>query len=233
MNWLAHVYLSEPDTQFRLGNLLADLVKGRARAGMPPAFLRGVRCHQTIDAFTDYHPVVQRSRARIGPGLRRYAGILVDVFYDHFLARDWPRYSAVPLDDFTAELYAAAQSQPLSLPEEARLALERMIADDRLGSYREVTGIAAALGRLSVYLSRRWGRPVALEEGVEDLLRDKEGFGQDFAEFFPSLVAHVAENGYRILTETIVGHHPCKETSCKSLRQDVMMRNRIFGPPRE
>ena len=85
VNWLVHVFLSKPDIEFRLGNLLADLVKGRDRAAMPSLFLEGVRQHQRIDAFTDTHPVVRRSRARIGGDYGHARGILVDVFYDHFL----------------------------------------------------------------------------------------------------------------------------------------------------
>src|SRR5215831_13515757 len=101
MNWLAHAFLSKPDIEFCLGNLLAYLIRGRDRMAMTAAFLQGVRQHQAIDAFTDSHPVVQRSRARIS-GYRHATGILVDVFYDHFLARDWNRHSTEPLEAFTA-----------------------------------------------------------------------------------------------------------------------------------
>src|SRR5688572_5506167 len=129
MNWLAHVFLSEDDVEFRLGNLLADLIKGRQREGMSEAFLRGARCHQRIDGFTDYHPIVHRSHGRIGDGYAHLKGILVDVFYDHFLAIDWARYASEPLDVFTARFYAEIRTNPLSLPAEAQAALERMIAD--------------------------------------------------------------------------------------------------------
>ena len=82
MNWLAHVFLSEQNLEFRLGNLLADIVRGEQRSGMSADFLRGVQCHQAIDSFTDSHPLVRRSRARIGAEQRRFSGVLVDVFYD-------------------------------------------------------------------------------------------------------------------------------------------------------
>lgn len=193
MNWLAHVFLSEPDTQFRLGNLLADVVKGKARAGMSASFLRGVRCHQAIDAFTDYHPIVHRSRARISPPLRRYAGILVDIFYDHYLARDWARYALVPLDVFTGELYATFKAHACALPADAALVLERIMAEDRLGSYREIAGIEAALTRLSAYVSQRWQRSVELQRGIADLVRYDGEFARDFADFFPCLVTHIRE----------------------------------------
>ena len=193
MNWLAHAFLSEPDTEFRLGNLLADLVKGRDRAAMTPGFLAGVRRHQAIDAFTDTHPAARRSRARVGEGFRRATGILVDVFYDHFLALDWDRYSPEPLGAFTAQLYADIRRHPIALPDEARAAIEQMLADDRLGSYRTVDGIAAALRRVSVRLAARTGRDLGLERGVSELVAHFDGLRADFAEFFPDLRAHVSD----------------------------------------
>lgn len=206
MNWLAHVFLSEPDVECQLGNLLADLVKGRDRKGMSAGFLRGTRCHQIIDAFTDYHPVVERSRHRISPTHRRFAGILIDVFYDHFLARDWRRYSPEPLDRFTARLYAAFQAAPIVLPPLAQLAVTRMIADDRLGSYRHVEGIADTLRRISIRLTLRLGRPFALEDAVDELTANDAALAADFAEFFPALQARVAqwqnEQGEVIATAT-------------------------------
>lgn len=191
MNWLAHVYLSEPDVEFRLGNLLADLVKGRDRAGMSARFLDGVRRHQAIDCFTDAHPVVHRSRARIGGQYRHLTGILVDVFYDHFLAAHWDRYSSEPLQQFTGRLYAEFRAHPLRLPALAQFALERMIADDRLGSYRRIAGIEETLARLSLRIQERTGRQLALENAVGELVENRDGLESDFAEFFPLLERHV------------------------------------------
>ena len=191
MNWLAHAFLSEPDVEFRLGNLLADLVKGGDRAGMSAAFLDGVRRHQVIDAFTDTHPAVRRSRARLGSDFRHATGILVDVFYDHFLALDWDRYAAEPLDAFTARLYADVRTHPIELPAEARAAVERMLSEDRLGSYRRLDGIEAALRRVSLRLAARTGRDFGLERGLSDLVAHFDGLRDDFAEFFPQLRAHV------------------------------------------
>jgi len=191
VNWLAHALLSEPDVEFRLGNLLADLVKGRDRLGMSAAFLDGARRHQAIDIFTDAHPAVHRSRARIGGDFRHATGILVDVFYDHFLALDWRRYSPEPLEEFTARVYADARAWSVRLPEQARDALERMIRDDRLGSYGRLDGIEAALRRVSERLLARTGRDLGLERGVSELVANFDGLREDFGEFFPQLQAHV------------------------------------------
>ncbi len=121
MNWLAHVFLSEPDVEFRLGNLLADIVRGEELRRMSPAFQRGVDKHKQIDAFTDAHPVVKRSRARISTRFRRFSGVLVDVFYDHLLASDWDRYSPIVLDAFTARFYADIEARHIELPASARV----------------------------------------------------------------------------------------------------------------
>src|SRR6185437_5386675 len=126
------------EIEFRLGNLLADLVKGRDRAAMSAGFHDGVRHHQAIDAFTDSHPTVHRSRARVGGGYGHASGILIDIFYDHFLALDWGRYSPEPLDEFTSRLYRDIRAGTTHFPPEVQAALERMIAEDRLGSYRRL-----------------------------------------------------------------------------------------------
>jgi acyl carrier protein phosphodiesterase len=192
MNWLAHLLLSEPEVEHRLGNLLADLVKGKARAALPPGVRRGIACHQAIDAFTDAHPVVHCSKRRIGEEHGRFAGILVDVFYDHFLARDWPHYVGGTLDDFTAEVYASFHAYAAeALPEEARELVRRLSEGDLLGSYRRVSGIEAALDRLSRRLEARLGRRFELGRAVADLEAHYDDFGRDFADFFPELRAHV------------------------------------------
>lgn len=192
MNWLAHVFLSEPNTGFQLGNLLADVVRGAQREAMSAEFIRGAACHKAIDAFTDAHPVVKRSRARIGSEHRRFSGVLVDVFYDYCLARNWQRYSPIALDAFTAAFYASAESHLVELPPDARAMLERIISRDLLGSYVAVDGVERALRRISTYLNSRWNKQLALDQGVRDLVAHDAAFAADFDEFFPALQAHVA-----------------------------------------
>lgn len=192
MNWLAHVFLSEPDVQYRLGNLLADIVRGDELRRMSAGFQRGVQKHKQIDAFTDAHPLVKRSRARVSTEFRRFSGVLVDVFYDHLLAIGWDRYSPIVLDAFTAKFYADIEAKHIELPASARVTLDRIIRHDLLGSYRRVEGVERSLRRLSAYLSSRWRREFALENSVAELVANQAGFEADFAEFFPQLQAAVA-----------------------------------------
>jgi acyl carrier protein phosphodiesterase len=192
LNWLAHVFLSGDNVEQRLGNLLADLVRGADRAAMSADFLLGVRRHQAIDSYTDAHPVVRRSRTRIGAEHRRFSGVLVDVFYDYFLATNWIRYSSQPLQDFTADFYADVRAHPLELPEPARMTLDRIIQYDLLSAYRSLEGVEQSLRRLSRRLTARWRREFALERAVADLRAHEAELAQDFATFFPELQAHVA-----------------------------------------
>jgi acyl carrier protein phosphodiesterase len=192
VNWLAHLYLSEPAIEFRLGNLLADLVTAEETAGLGEDFCRGVRRHRAIDAFTDAHPVVRQSRARLNGAHRRFAGILVDVFYDHLLAAGWDRHSDELLESFTAGFHTEARASSLALPPLAARVLQRMIAEDRLASYAGIEGVYAALQRLSEHLSERLGRPCVLAEGMPQLLAHREALAADFHQFFPELKSHVA-----------------------------------------
>jgi len=191
MNWLAHVFLSEPDVEFQLGNLLADVVRGAQRDSMSANFIRGAACHKAIDAFTDAHPIVKRSRARLSSERRRFSGVLVDVFYDYFLARNFERYSSIALDAYTSAFYASVKAHPMTLPPDAQLMLERIMRHDLLASYARVEGVERALNRISTYLGSRWRKQFNLERGVADLLAHEAALAADFHEFFPALQAHV------------------------------------------
>ena len=188
MNWLAHLYLSEPTPEFRLGNLLPDLVSAPVLAGMPPEFQAGIRRHRQIDAFTDEHPIFRRSIRRLEPPFQRYGGVLIDIFYDHILAREWDSFATVPLPEFAAEVYSSFATHFSRLPPEARPRLEAMCRTDWLCAYGTVSGITQALTQIGT----RFRRPVDLAATVPILVRDYETFCGDFAEFFPQLIAHVA-----------------------------------------
>lgn len=155
MNWLAHLFLSPDDVEFRIGNVVADWVKGEARQQFSPGIKRGIACHIAIDLFTDAHPIVRHSQTLIEPPYRRFAGVLVDVFYDHFLAVDWQRYCAVPISQWIHKLYEQIHAYPGPLDPRLRIGLERMASDDWLGSYRTVVGIDVILRRMAQRLGQR------------------------------------------------------------------------------
>jgi acyl carrier protein phosphodiesterase len=187
LNWLAHLLLSEPTAEFRIGNLLPDLAPAGSLRDLPGEMQRGVERHRRIDAFTDAHPIVRRSMARLGPELRRYAGILTDVFYDHFLSRDWHRHCAMPLREFVQDFYACLDEHCAAIPHEAYERLLHIRQANYLCCYGELTGIREVLRRLG----RRLRRPFDLSAGVPLLERQYELFHADFRTFFPDLVAEV------------------------------------------
>ena len=187
MNWLAHLLLSEPSSAFRLGNLLPDLVRIGDLQGLSGEFQRGIMCHRRIDAFTDSHAIVRCSRSRVGQRFRRFSGIMVDVFYDHFLSLDWPLYSPVSLRQLTLEVYESIDTHRAQIPAMALYRLERLREGDVLCSYESVAGVRMALERIGAHLRR----PVHLGASVGELETHYEALHADFSEFFPELAAHV------------------------------------------
>jgi len=185
MNFLAHLYLAPDDDEALLGSLMGDFVKGPLQGQHPPGIERGLALHRRIDAFTDGHAVVARSRARIPAPRRRYAGIIVDMFYDHCLARDWLRYAPLPLDQFARRVYRLLEYHDERLPARLRHIAPFMSGQDWLSSYRDLSAVARALERMGERLKRGNG----LLGAGEDLDAHYAGLGKDFDEFFPQLIA--------------------------------------------
>ncbi len=192
MNWLAHLFLAAPDVESRLGNLLGDLVKGKARKSLPSGLKKGLDCHQAIDIFTDSHPVVQQSKQLIDSRYRRFSGILVDVFYDHILAKNWGLYSSISLEQFTQEIYFDFNNYLELIPPYAREVIKRARAENWLLSYREIRGIELTLQRISWKFSRRRKKAYDLCPAIEELKKNYIELEKDFLVFFPELRTYIA-----------------------------------------
>lgn len=181
MNFLAHALLAGDDPALIVGGVAGDFIKGtlerRLAEGLPPDLVRGVALHRAIDAFAESHPAFRRSRDRISPLRRRYAGVLVDVLYDHLLAREWAAHHPRPLPAFVADVYALIGERLGDLGPAAPT-LRLMAAEDWLGSYASRDGIAAILERMA----RRARRPNPLAGG-EDELADNAAWAADCGEF--------------------------------------------------
>jgi acyl carrier protein phosphodiesterase len=181
VNWLAHLRLSPDEPQVRLGALLGDFARADEVERLPPRVRDGVLQHRALDRFTDAHPVFRRSRARIAAPLRRFAGVLIDVFYDHFLARDWQRFGdGRPLRAFTAAQYALLAEHRALLPAVLRDVAPAMQSEDWLASYAELAGIDLVLLRMS----RRLRRDNPLASGGAELRAHYAELEGDFAAFF-------------------------------------------------
>lgn len=187
VNYLAHVYLVNDSSELLIGSMLGDFVKGAIPASYPPSIRQGIQLHRQIDTYTDSHPIVLRGKQLISPARRRFAGIMLDLFYDHFLAQHWATYSTLPLSSFVHSVYATLLEHQAVLPERLRTMLPYMIDQDWLCSYRELSGIDRALNGLS----RRLKRENSLQNSVIELEQNYVRLEQTFHDFFPQLIRFV------------------------------------------
>ncbi len=191
MNYLAHVLLSSGTPERLAGALLGDFVKGPLDGRFPPAVRAAIALHRAIDRYTDRHPLVQEGRSLVSAGRRRFAGILVDVFFDHFLACHWKRYCDRPLERFTGEVYATLLARRHGFPERLQRMLPRMASEDWLAAYRDLWAVEAALNGIARRLSR-FDRARVLGGAIEELTGHYAGFEGRFLAFFPQLQAFAA-----------------------------------------
>jgi len=184
VNYLAHLYLSEDSEAALVGNLMGDFVKGRPeRLDYPPAMLRGIVLHRRVDSFTDAHHVFRRSRERLDPPFRRFAGVIIDLAYDHFLARDWTVFSAEPLPAFAGRAYRALARHHRHLPPRLQRVAPIMAEQDWLCAYSQLE----AVGRSLAGISRRFRRETPLPAAIVELERLYLELEADFHRFMPDL----------------------------------------------
>ena len=179
MNFLAHAVLAGEDPALIVGGVLGDWIKGPLPGTLPPDLARGVALHRAIDSYAETHPAFCRSRNRVSPQCRRYAGVLVDIFYDHLLARDWPQHQSLALDTYCATVYRQIANRLPDLPKHAHHAMNLMASEDWLHSYADLDGIADVLYRMSLRVKRT--NPLAGAE--EEFTADPAGFLEDFLDW--------------------------------------------------
>ncbi|MFC0539223.1 ACP phosphodiesterase [Pelagicoccus mobilis] len=173
-----------------MGNLLADMTKGRAWAGAPSEFVRGTALHRQIDRLTDSDPIFKRSSRRIGEqGFLR--GIVIDLVYDHFLSKNWRRYSDVALDVYLKRFYEEALESIEGYPSNAQRFIYSLVRSRRLNSYSEIAGIEAAMLQMDGRLSERLKRKETTVRYLPEVLGEYESLETDFLEFFPLLRSRV------------------------------------------
>jgi acyl carrier protein phosphodiesterase len=190
MNYLAHLHLGGPQPEAMLGSLYGDFVKGPLTGRWPAEIEAGILLHRRIDVFTDSHPLVLQAKLRFPSERRRYAGILIDLFFDHCLAVDWHLYSHEPLSQFTARVYSVLR-QESELPGKLATIAPRMAEQDWLGSYRDF----AVMEQVVAAMSRRLSRPEGLAGGMAELERLYVPLQRDFRTFYPQLQAFARSHG--------------------------------------
>lgn len=186
MNFLSHLYLSGNSDAILIGNFIGDFVKGKQMDVYPKEIRKGIILHREIDFFTDNHPIVSKSKDRLREKQGHYAGVVLDIFYDHFLATDWARYSPVPLKDFAQSVYGKLKKNKALLPSKARFMLPYMIKDNWLVDYSKIAGIDRACKGMAqrTKFESNMGSAVQL---LQEYYTELQG---EFALFFPILEQH-------------------------------------------
>ncbi|SRX54919.1 ACP phosphodiesterase [Aequorivita sp. CIP111184] len=184
MNFLAHIYLSGNDESVIIGNFIADGIKGKRYEKYPPQIAKGILLHRGIDTFTDAHPIVHQSTAKLHKNYSHYSGVIVDILYDHFLAKNWSKYSDVPLDEYVDDFYELLRKNFTILPARIQRMMPYMIADNWLLSYATVEGISKILAQMNV----RTKGISKMNLAVAELEEFYEEFEAEFTSFFDELI---------------------------------------------
>jgi len=189
MNFLAHIFLSGDFSDLTAGNFIGDFVKGNQSSAYSQEIQKGISLHREIDQFTDNHAIVLESKKRLRDRFRHYAPVIVDIFYDHFLASNWKNYSNEGLETYTLRFYDFINNYKNIIPHQVNEMLFYMEKDNWLYQYRTIEGIRKALEGMS----RRTKFDSKMEQAPISLQEDYDSFKNEFNRFFPMLQNHVKQ----------------------------------------
>ena len=184
MNFLAHIYLSGNNDMVTIGNFMADGIRGKTYKKYPSDIQKGILLHREIDTFTDAHPVVRRSTKRLHENYGHYSGVIVDILYDHFLAKNWSSYSPISLDDYVETFYDCLEDHFEILPLRVQRLMPYMIADNWLLNYSKIEGIQRVLNGMN----RRTKNKSRMSEATKELKKFYKEFEEEFTLFFEELI---------------------------------------------
>jgi len=198
MNFLAHIYLSGNNESITIGNFIADGIRGKKYKNYPKDIQIGILLHREIDTFTDAHPIVRQSTKRLHKNYSHYSGVIVDILYDHFLAKNWHKYSETPLDIYVEKFYKSLEDNFEILPERTKKMMPFMIADNWLLNYANIEGIQRVLDGMN----RRTQNKSKMNKATTELNTYYSEFENEFTLFFNELISF--SNNKRIeLTEKL------------------------------
>ncbi|HEA23468.1 hypothetical protein LCGC14_2132340 [marine sediment metagenome] len=184
MNFLAHIYLSFGDTEITLGNFIADSIRGNKFRHLPERVQNGIFLHREIDTFTDAHPIPRKSSKKLHKNYSHYSRVIVDIFYDHFLAKNWNIYSDKPLSEFVDAFYDLLFDNYAILPEDVKRMMPHMVSDNWLLNYGNLEGIGNVLNGMN----RRTKNKSKMNFAIADLEEHYATFETEFTEFFEELI---------------------------------------------
>lgn len=184
MNFLAHIYLSGDNELLKIGNFMADGIRGKQFESYPAEIQKGIILHRAIDTFTDAHPIFRKSTKRLHERYHHYAGVIVDVLYDHFLAKNWNKYHSEKLEEFVEEFYQSLHTNYSHLSERVVRIMPILLKENWLVTYRTVDGIKHILTQMD----RRTKNESKMRFATEELSEFYSEFENEFTEFFKELI---------------------------------------------
>ena len=183
MNFLAHIYLSGDNDLLKIGNFMADSIHGHDYNKYQTEIRKGILLHRSIDSFTDMHPVYRQSKHRLHDKYGHYSGVIMDIFYDHFLAKNWKNYSDVVLENYARSFYKLLQDNYNLLTDKVQGMLPYMIGRNWLVSYASIEG----LEMIMFQMNHRTKNRVAMHESIVELKQFYTEFENEFTLFFDEL----------------------------------------------
>ena len=186
MNFLAHIYLSGENDLIKIGNFMADGIHGKHFDSFPIEIRKGIILHREIDTFTDSHPLFRQSTKRLHANYHHYSGIIVDIFYDHFLAKNWKNYSDEKLEDYTERFYQSLRDNFEVLTPKTQKMMPHLVTQNWLLSYQTVEGIEIILEKMD----NRMKRNSNMRFAVAELRTFYSEFEEEFTLFFEEIKSY-------------------------------------------
>jgi len=188
MNFLAHIYLSGDDDEIKIGNFIADGIHGKPDQFLP-GVQKGIMIHRAIDSYTDAHPIFRQGTKRLHANYHHYAGVIMDIFYDHFLAKNWAHYHTQPLEEFSTDFYKLLENNYNTLPPRSQGMMPHMMAHNWLLSYASLEGIARTL----MQMDHRTKKISGMTNAINELKEFYSEFEAEFTTFFEDIRAYVSQ----------------------------------------
>lgn len=189
MNFLAHIYLSGNNDLLKIGNFMADSIRGNNYLDFPNEIRKGILLHRYIDTFTDAHPIYRKSKHKLHSKYGHYSGVIMDIVYDHYLAKNWSKYSDEKLEDYAASFYKLLQDNYELLTEQIQKMMPSMIARNWLVSYASLKGLEMILFQMDYRTKHR----VNMQEAIVEVQLFNTEFEEEFTLFFDELIQHCKE----------------------------------------
>ena len=189
MNFLAHIYLSGDNDLLKIGNFMADSIRGHKYEEYPAEIRKGILLHRAIDSFTDTHPIYRQSKHRLHEKYGHYSGVIMDIFYDHFLAKNWNMYSNEKLETYAEHFYNLLKNNYEILTERTQSMIPYMIGRNWLVSYASIEGLEMILFQMNHRTKNR----VAMQESIIELQQFYTEFETEFQLFFEELQEHCSQ----------------------------------------